>query len=128
MELISPMNKLEIVRNLFMDNDFVDNMVGKPIADISPERLSRIQRWLIIVYKKIEYGLLTGIDQSGANVSLSHHQLQVITSSIWNAVFRVPVIEIIQEEDIAKQLLTQKIRPMTCDEIFQSTESSQMDN
>jgi hypothetical protein len=101
-----------------IDEDFIETFInGKPIADIPKERLERIQRWLIIVYRKIEYGLAQGINN--ANLPpLSRSNMQAITSEIYNTVFRVPIFELIQEEEIATQLLTQQIRPMTVDDIF----------
>ena len=105
-----------------MDNDFKDCMIGAPLADISPERLRRIQEWLILAFKKMEYGLLKGLDVAGVNVNLTPSQVQAITSTLWNTTFRVPVIELLQEDEIYKQLKEQKIRPMTCDDIFESGE------
>ena len=101
-----------------VDEDFIETFInGKPIADIPKERLERIQRWLIIVYRKIEYGLINGI--TNANLPpLSRSNMQAITSEIYNTVFRVPIFELLLEEDIATQLLTQKVRPMTVDDIF----------
>lgn len=101
-----------------IDEDFIEAFIGgKPIADIPKERLERIQRWLIIVYRKIEYGLINGI--TNANLPpLSRSNMQAITSEIYNTVFRVPIFELIQEEEIATQLLTQKVRPMTVDDLF----------
>jgi hypothetical protein len=111
-----------------MDQDFVDNLIGKPIAEIPQEQLDRIQRWLIIVFKKIDYGLIEGLKNIGYDPSvLTKTQLEILTSSIWNAVFKVPIFEILGKEEIAEQLLSQKIRPMTCDDIFKSSENKYMD-
>jgi hypothetical protein len=109
-----------------MDQDFVDAFVNKPIADIPPEQLERIQRWLIIVFKKIEFGIINGFQELG-KPPLTHSQLEKLTSSIWETTFRVPIIELLQESEITNQLLTQKIRPMSVDDIF-SDKPSYMDN
>jgi hypothetical protein len=100
-----------------MDQDFLNGFISKPLTEIPTERLERIQRWLMIVYKKMEFGLSKGIEESGM-APLTRTQIQTITSEIWKCAFRVPVFELIDEEEIATQLLTQKIRPMTTDDIF----------
>lgn len=105
-----------------MDKEFKDCMISTPLADIPAERLKRIQEWLILAFKKMEFGVVKGLDAAGVNVNLTPSQLQVITSTIWNTTFRVPVLELLQEEEIYKQLKEQKIRPMTCDDIFESME------
>lgn len=108
-----------------MDNDFLDGFISKPLAEIPEERLERIQRWLMIVYKKMEYGLSKGVEKSGVT-PLTRSQIQTITSEIWNCAFRVPVFELIDEEEIAAQLLAQKIRPMTSDDIFNLLNKSEL--
>lgn len=107
-----------------MDSDFLNAFIQTPIADIPEERLKRIQQWLIIVFKKMEYSLSKSLSQQ--NINLSRTQIQSITSDIWNGTFRVPVLEMIQEEEIASQLLNQKIRPMTVDDIFNELNKSDL--
>jgi len=100
-----------------MDQDFVNCLISKPIAEIPKERLDRIQQWLIIVFKKIEYGVEQGMKEIG-HPPLTKTQLEMLTSSIWRATFQVPIFEILDEKEIADQLLSQKIRPITSDDIF----------
>lgn len=79
-----------------MDLDFQNAFIQTPIADIPEERLKRIQQWLIIVFKKIEYSLSKSLNQQ--NIHLSRTQIQSITSDIWNGTFRIPIFEMLEEQ------------------------------
>lgn len=102
------------------DSDFLEHMVGKPFAELSPERIQSIQQWLILVYKKIEFGVYSGLQNK--NIHLSKNDIQELTSTIWQFAFKTPIIELLQEEEVAQALIDQKIRPMTVDEIFNSSD------
>jgi hypothetical protein len=103
------------------DNDFLEFMVGTPFAELSPERLKLIQNWLILVYKKIEFGVCNALETK--NIHLSRTEIQEFTSTVWRFAFHTPLIELLQEEEIVQALTDQKIRPMTIADIFNSSQS-----
>lgn len=100
-----------------------DTIEGLPcqrkISELTPQQKENLQRWLQIMWTRLEHGLGRALFVAGVLDAPTPEQEQKMMKIIWNSLFRVPLWEILQDEEAARAFIEGDVAPTTMEDIFQ---------
>lgn len=102
-----------------MDETIAGLPCQKKIADMTPQEKENLQRWLLIMWKRLEHGLGRALFAAGVEDAPTKQQEDAMMRILWKSLFRIPLWEILKDEEHAKAFIDGGLVPTSIDEIFQ---------